>query len=467
MGVVGAMVSPLASTGLTSIHRSLSAAPIPPRETTSGVPARTETTGTLRQAQCGARPAACSVPTSTAPLLPATPPGQSTIDYTVRRGDTFAGIFVNHGLSAGSAGPVFRLMRGLGLASLLPGDSVVMTVSEGGGLTRVSLLSRMQAWYHMTVDGAAVTGEKHVVPVASHLRLARGEVSTSLAEALYSMGVGDAIVAQFTDIFAWDINFFLDPRAGDTFEILFTEKFAEGHPAGYGSILAATYVNAGRRFCALAVSGDSARVCYYDEAGRSVQKEFLKAPLHFSRISSRFTYRRRHPVLGIVRPHLGIDYAAPAGTPICAAADGIVVFAGVKGDYGRAVQIRHGGSYETYYGHLGSIGSGIRAGARVTQGQHIGTVGSTGLSTGPHLDYRISRNGSFVNPLALSMPSKEGITAARMEEFQAIRCEYEGILGMRFPHRVGAFLVEIDIPQAQHPLTLSLDSLSHATTPGS
>jgi murein DD-endopeptidase MepM/ murein hydrolase activator NlpD len=274
--------------------------------------------------------------------------------------------------------------------------------------------------------------------------LVRGVLSTSLSEDLFKLGVGDACVAMFADIFAWDINFFVDPQKGDSFEIVVEKKYAEGRFVGYGNILAARYVNYGRAYTALGLPRPDGILNYFDLNGKSLQKQFLKAPLRFSHISSRFTFRRKHPVLGIVRPHLGIDYAAPPGTPVYAAADGTVRFADVKGDYGRLVRIYHGGAYETYYGHLQDIARGIRTGAQVKQGDCIGWVGESGLATGPHLDYRMTRHGSFVNPLTVSLPSKEGITAGETGSFFGIKEEYAAVFSRRLAKDSGCFVLDIE-----------------------
>jgi murein DD-endopeptidase MepM/ murein hydrolase activator NlpD len=258
------------------------------------------------------------------------------------------------------------------------------------------------------------------------------------------MGVDDACVSKFADIFAWDINFFVDPQKGDSFEIVFEKKFVEGRFAGYGDIFAAQYVNAGHVFNALGMTDEKSQRRYYDLDGKSLQKQFLKAPLRFTHISSRFSLHRLHPVLGIVRPHLGIDYAAPTGTPVYAAADGVIMFAGFTGGFGNLVRIRHGASYETSYGHLNAITRGIHSGARVCQGDLIGTVGATGIATGPHLDYRMSISGRFINPLTFSPPSEKSVSAQDMARFDAVKREWCAIVGMRFKGMTGFYVLDID-----------------------
>jgi murein DD-endopeptidase MepM/ murein hydrolase activator NlpD len=340
----------------------------------------------------------------------------------------------------------FKTLKPAGLSMLYPGDSMVITCRADGYLVKISILSRQQWWYHLTAHDSVVTAEKQPLRVSIRRCLLNGVLKSSLLDALQESGQGPALACELADIFAWDINFFLDPRKGDTFQVLYTQKFAEGRFLGYGDVLAARYKCKGKDFYAIAFA-DSAKesgpLRYYDENGKSVQKEFLKAPLRYSHISSYFTYHRLHPILGIVRPHLGIDYSAPAGTPVYAAADGSIANAGWLGGFGNAITIAHGGAYTTIYGHLSRIASGIRAGVRVSQGQLIGLVGSTGLSTGPHLDYRMRKGNAPVNPLTVTLPSKEGIGAKDAAEFNRVKEACLSILSLRAPGRTGNITLDI------------------------
>lgn len=225
------------------------------------------------------------------------------------------------------------------------------------------------------------------------------------------------LTLKLSEIYAWDIDFSSDIRNGDTVKILVEELWAGSAFKGFGEILAVEFVNKGRPHYAYRFESEG-YTDYYDTAGRSLRKALLRSPLKFKYISSGFTKSRYHPVLRIYRPHLGIDYAAPAGTPVSAAGKGTVIYAGYKGQNGNLVRIRHNGSYETSYGHLSKIPRKIRKGARVSQGDIIGYVGSTGLSTGPHLDYRMKLNGRFVNPLKIDLPRGEAIPAELMAAFR-------------------------------------------------
>ncbi|NOZ68317.1 MAG: M23 family metallopeptidase [Deferribacteres bacterium] len=222
---------------------------------------------------------------------------------------------------------------------------------------------------------------------------------------------------KLSEIYAWDIDFSSDIRNGDTVKIIVEELWVGEAFKGYGNILAAEFVNNGRVHAAYRFEYNG-YTDYYGPEGKSVKKTLLRSPLKFKYISSRFSRRRFHPKLKTYRPHLAVDYAAPTGTPVSAAGSGTVVFAGYRGQNGKMVKIRHRGGYETYYGHLSKIPRNIRRGTRVEQGDIIGYVGSTGLATGPHLDYRIKLNGRFVNPLTIHLPQGKSVPENLMAEFR-------------------------------------------------
>ncbi len=224
------------------------------------------------------------------------------------------------------------------------------------------------------------------------------------------------LALDLSDIYSWDIDFFTDIRNGDSVKIIVEELWAGEVFRGYGNILASEFINDGKLYSAYRFEHDGYSD-YYDSDGKSLRKTLLKSPLRFSYISSRFSNRRFHPVLRTYRPHLGVDYAAPYGTPVSASGSGKVIFAAYKGQNGKMVRIRHSGGYETYYGHLSKIPKKIRKGVKVSQGDIIGYVGSTGLSTGPHLDYRVKRNGKFINPLKMKLPRNKSIPGSKMAEF--------------------------------------------------
>ncbi|MGH7820794.1 MAG: M23 family metallopeptidase [Candidatus Binatia bacterium] len=248
------------------------------------------------------------------------------------------------------------------------------------------------------LDVAVVPYEKRTEVAA-----ARGVIDRqhpSLVAAFDATGENIQLAIALAEIFAGEVDFESDLQPDDRFELLFEKVYREGTFAGYGQILSAQLVNENRDLQAYRFTVDG-KAGYYDAQGRSLKRFILASPLRFEpRVTSRFSYRRRHPVHGGYRPHLGVDYGAPHGAPVVAVASGAVVSAGSSGGSGRMVRIRHARGYESYYLHLSSFARGIRAGARVEQGQLIGRVGATGTATGPHLDYRLRKNGAFVNPLA-------------------------------------------------------------------
>jgi murein DD-endopeptidase MepM/ murein hydrolase activator NlpD len=251
----------------------------------------------------------------------------------------------------------------------------------------------------------------------------QGTITSSLYEAMLNSEDGDpALAVEFADLFSWQIDFFTEPREGDTFRLIW-EKFKSKR--GYsvnGKILIAEYKNKNTTHTAIFFNNGTENGDYYDLDGKSMRKAFLRAPLNYRRISSYFTHKRFHPILKYFRPHLGIDYAAPTGTPIVSVGDGKVISAGWGGGFGKIVKIRHANSnYETWYGHLSRYGKGIRSGTHVSQGQVIGYVGATGTATGPHLDFRVKKNGSFVNYLSIKFPPAKSVDAKYMQEFSTLR----------------------------------------------
>lgn len=265
--------------------------------------------------------------------------------------------------------------------------------------------------YPATTTAAVVTGG---------ITAARPSLIASVAHA----GEQLELALLLADVFGGQVDFNSDLQPGDRFEALVEREFRDGKSAGYGDIIAATLVNDGRRLLAFRFSQDDGRTGYFDERGQSVRRLFLPSPLPFDpRVTSRFSRRRAHPVDGVARAHLGVDYAAAVGTPVLAVADGMVVSAGFSGASGRMIRLRHTNGYETYYLHLSSFAGGVRRGARVSQGSIIGRVGATGLVTGPHLDYRVSKNGVFVDPLLerRKMPGGDPVAPERLAMFETVR----------------------------------------------
>lgn len=255
-------------------------------------------------------------------------------------------------------------------------------------------------------------------------RFVRAAITGSLEGSLARTSLGRegarTLAQKVADLYAWDVDFAADLQPGDRLDLLVEERYLEGEFVGYGEILAAELNNNGRLLQAVRFQApDKEEPAYFTPDGSSLRRTFLRSPVRYTRISSRFTARRIHPVLKVSRPHYGVDYAAPPGTPVQATADGLVTFAGRGAGAGRYVKIRHGGSYTSWYLHLSRFAQGIRPGVQVTQGQTLGYVGKSGLATSYHLHYQLSRNGQFVDPLKVQFPPAEPIPQEHRAAFAA------------------------------------------------
>lgn len=354
---------------------------------------------------------------------PGKDPPREIVD-TVRKGETVAAIFEKHHLDIGelfrmrqaSAG-VHRLRDisvGRPYTIALGPDNNVLSLAYHINDEEILRIVRSETGYR--ADKVAIEYERRIGALG-------GIVRSNIVSALPGGGQSALLAITLSDIFSWDVDFNTDFQKGDTFRVLVEERWLDGEFRKYGDILAAELSVDGHVYRAYRFDTGN-RPDYFDDDGKSLRKAFLKAPLSYRRISSGFTKRRMHPILRIARPHLGVDYAAPAGTPVSTVGDGTVIFAGRKGPNGNLVIVRHPNGYTTSYGHLARIKKGIRRRAEVRQGDVIGTVGSTGLSTGPHLDYRIRRNGTFLNPLAVNLPRGGAIPADRMADFRGMAEEF-------------------------------------------
>ena len=345
------------------------------------------------------------------------PPRVSAVD--LRRGDTFVKALQREGVSAKIGHDIASALRGEGvnLRKLTPRHGLAIEWTLDGKPRRLQYEPSPWLGYAVisTDDGWKV--EKAETRPDVRVEAVSGEVRRSLFEAVEKQGESAQLVLDLAEIFSSDFDFTADTRAGDRFRLLVEKRYAAGTFVDYGRILVAQYVSDGRTLTGVGVEGARGRYTFYDPAGRSLRKSFLKSPLQFSRITSGFTYARPHPILGGTRPHLAIDYGAPVGTPVWAVADATVKRAGWDGGNGISVTLNHRSGYSTMYNHLSRLGPGVRAGVRVEQRQIIGYVGSTGLSTGPHLDYRIAKNGRFVNPLSEKFIPGEPIPPAARPAF--------------------------------------------------
>ena len=343
----------------------------------------------------------------------------SSIDVIVSRNDTLDRIFRRLKLNVADLASL-RALPGLKahLDSLHPGESLHFMHRDGElfGLNR--RLNDAQT-LQVTRAGDGLKADVVQNPLEVRTRTVGGRITSSLFEAVESAGAHDQTAVELADIFGWDVDFVLDVRPGDSFVVTYQEIWRDGHYLKDGSVLAASFVNKGLEYRAVRYTDPSGVTSYYAPDGRSMRKEFLRAPLEFSRVSSGFNSARMHPILNRIRAHKGVDYAAPIGTPVRAAGDGVIRFAGVMGGYGNLVEIEHSHSITTVYGHLSRFVRGMRAGTHVSQGTVIAYVGMTGLATGPHLHYEYRVNGVFKNPQTVGLPSAAPISPMYSADFRA------------------------------------------------
>lgn len=317
---------------------------------------------------------------------------------------------------------------------VLPGDMVTVDLDSTGSL--VSFCLERSPWEHYNVvsEGDSLIASKDTIPLTYVLRAVKGEVGATLWESMISLGVPAEAVLKFTDILSFDVDFLTETRAGQRFALMYEEYYFDGEPIDVGRVMAAHYWMGDKNYGGIFYMDPDSTKGYYTLSGKNTKKALLRTPLTFRRISSHFTHSRFHPILKIYRPHLGVDYAAPSGTPVSASGDGTVIFAGWKGGFGNYIEISHtGGRIVTCYGHLKSFAKGIRRGKKVHQGQLIGYVGSTGLSTGPHLDYRVRVNGQHVNPLKYAFPDGPPVKNKYLAEFKEIAESYMALLDVLTP----------------------------------
>jgi murein DD-endopeptidase MepM/ murein hydrolase activator NlpD len=302
-----------------------------------------------------------------------------------------------------------------------PGDSFRVYLDDRSQLQGFAYEANLTDIYEIRREGERHVASKREITFDRHLAKVEGEIESTLFDAIEKTGEKDYLALAFGDIFAWEIDFHNDPRKGDRFKILVEKLYKDGQFIRYGNVLAAAYHTASQVYSGFYFKDPGGLEGYYDQTGRSLEKSLLRSPLKFTRITSGYRRRRRHPILGGYHPHLAIDYAAPTGTPVRAVGDGKVIFCAWNRGYGKQVTIKHGNGYTTYYGHLSRYARGVKKGKRVKQKQIIGYVGSTGLATGPHLDYRISKNGRFLNPLTIKSPPISTIRRKHWADFETQR----------------------------------------------
>jgi murein DD-endopeptidase MepM/ murein hydrolase activator NlpD len=342
----------------------------------------------------------------------------SIIEVVVGRNDTLDGIFRRMALNKADLAAI-RNLPGIrqSLDFLKPGDSIKLTHTDGDIKELTRKVSETQ-----TLDVVRQTAgfEAKMIdnPVETRIRTASATIDSSLFQAAGAADISDMVALKLANVFAWDIDFVLDIREGDRFTAVYEQIYQEGKYLRDGDVLAAEFVNNGKIYRAVRFVSDSGNAGYYTPNGAAMRKAFLRAPVEFTRVSSAFNPHRRHPILNTIRGHMGTDYAAPTGTPVHAAGDGRVSFAGWRGGYGNAILITHGGNVSTLYGHMSRFARNVHVGTRVQQGEVIGYVGMTGLATGPHLHYEYLTNGVHRNPQTVQLPGAEPLHGEALQRFR-------------------------------------------------
>jgi len=344
-------------------------------------------------------------------------PQFESLNLKIGRGDTLDKLFRQHNLNLGHLAAIAKLEQPKKLfRRLKPGDEFDILHDSGSVVSMFSVLDLTSALQiERGDDGFSATIIER--PIDVRKRMAYGVIETSLFESGADAGLSDKVIMNVAGIFAWDVDFVFDIRTGDNFYVQYEEIWQNGEFVSDGEIVAAEFNNNGRTHRAIRFIDSDGISDYFTPDGDSVRKAFIRAPVDFTRVSSNFNPRRRHPILNTIRAHRGVDYAAPRGTPIKASGDGKVIFRGVKSGYGKTVILQHGGNITTLYAHMSGFAASARIGSRMRQGQTIGYVGATGLATANHLHYEYRLNGAHRNPRTVALPKAEPIDAKYRDKF--------------------------------------------------
>ena len=339
-------------------------------------------------------------------------------EVTVARGDTLSTLFAKVGLPANAVHDLLASNKqAKQFTQLKHGQVLQFELDKDGQLaslhTKVNNLERIR----LTRGDKGYSFEREISKPVVRTAYVHGTIKSSLSASAQRAGMSHSLTMDMARVFGYDIDFAQDIRQGDEFDVVYEQKVMDGKVVGTGNILSARFTNRGKTYTAVRYTNKQGNTNYYTADGNSMRKAFIRTPVDFARISSRFSNGRKHPILNKIRAHKGVDYAAPRGTPIKAAGDGKVLLAGRRGGYGNTVIIQHGNTYKTLYGHMQGFAKGVKTGGTVKQGQIIGYIGTTGLSTGPHLHYEFQVNGVHVDPLGQKLPMADPIAKAERQRF--------------------------------------------------
>ncbi|OGY63204.1 MAG: hypothetical protein A3I89_01060 [Candidatus Harrisonbacteria bacterium RIFCSPLOWO2_02_FULL_41_11] len=348
----------------------------------------------------------------------------------ILQGATFSVMASETGVATDTANAILDGAKKVyNLASIAAGKKLEFVYDKNGALKE--LVYEIDRDEKLSVKNLSTTtaeywqAEKTPIEYSVKIDSAKGVIENSLYQTIVEQNLDERLALALAETFAWQIDFAAQIQKGDSFKVIYEKKYRDGVYSHPGKILAAEFNNYGEKFQGFYYESENTKAGYYDENSNSVQKVFLKAPLQYKYISSGFSYARLNPITNQVSPHRGIDYAAPAGTPAVSVGGGTVVQAGWNGYYGISVKVRHNEMYTTVYGHFSSLAKGIRVGTKVAQGQIVGYVGSTGLSTGPHLHYEMHKFGALINPFKEKIPPGEPVNEKDKAAFEAVKKKYQ------------------------------------------
>ena len=341
-------------------------------------------------------------------------------EFKVKSGDNLARLFKRAKIKPQQLDELMKLGKEVKtLTNIFPKDLIRVLSDDAGILQALRYDINHKSYLMVERENGALVAKTYNHQIETRQTHASGVIDSSLFLAAQNAGISQNTIMELANVFGWDIDFALDIRKGDNFTVLYEELFRNGEKISDGNILAAEFTNNGKAYRAVRYTNPQTNNSeYYTPDGKSMRKAFLRTPVNFARISSRFTTSRYHPVLHKVRSHKGVDYAAKSGTPIYSAGDGKVIFKGRKGGYGKVMIVQHGSKYTTLYAHLKTYNRKLRIGSRVKQGQTIAYVGSTGLATGPHLHYEFRVNGTHRNPLTVKLPVSNPVPKRYMADFE-------------------------------------------------
>jgi len=395
----------------------------------------------------------------------------ATIEVVVGRNDTLDAIFRRMALDTADLAAI-RHLPGIrqSLDFLKPGDAIKLTHSDGEIKELTRKVSETRTLKVVRED-AGFAAKMIDNPVETRTRTAAATIDSSLFQAAEAADISDVVALKLANVFAWDIDFVLDIREGDRFTAVYEQIYQDGKYLRDGEVLAAEFVNNGKVYRAVRFVADTGSAGYYTPDGLPMRKAFLRAPVEFTRVSSVFNPHRKHPILNLIRGHMGTDYAAPTGTPVHAAGDARVSFAGRRGGYGNALVLAHSSSVSTLYGHMSRFARNIRVGTHVEQGQVIGYVGMTGLATGPHLHYEYLVNGAHKNPQTVHLAGAEPLHAAVLENFRLVTAPLlaQLLAVQSVPGAAGPLAAQepAGAPAAETPVSaFSVSSVLHDSTAG-